>query len=299
MKINTKLQVPISLVCTTFNRPISLFKLLNSIQKNLYKPNEVIIVGTNILDFKLINDKNFNFKIIKLISPIKNQIYQRNLGLKKISNLLVIQSDDDLVYEREFFKNFYNHFRINQNQKKIVGAKILTFNNKNQSNRWNEIYRKNIFFRVILRILNNFKKVQPMSILSSGRIVPLLPEKLREKSKNILRNAQWLSSTCCYNFKQISKLNTYNKIFSKKSYYEDVIFTHNQFKNGFELVIDGKIMCYHPFIHPTDFKVYKETVKNQWLIVKIFKKSKFLFLIDIVIFSILFLLKDFFKIFKK
>ena len=138
MSLNKTFQVPITFVCTTHNRPISLFKLLNSVEKNLFKPNEIIIVGTNILDFKMINNKKFDFKIIKIISPKKNQIYQRNLGLKKSSNLLVIQSDDDLTYERDFFKNFYKHFKVNKNIKKLVGAKILTSQNKNQSSRWNE-----------------------------------------------------------------------------------------------------------------------------------------------------------------
>ena len=153
MRFNKSFQVPITLVCTTYNRPISLFKLLNSVEKNLYKPSEIIIVGTSILDFKMINNKKFEFKIIKIISPKKNQIYQRNLGLKKSSNLLVIQSDDDLTYERDFFKNFYKHFKVNKNIKKLVGAKILTTRNKNQSSRWNENYHKYFLFRVI----KNFK----------------------------------------------------------------------------------------------------------------------------------------------
>ena len=236
MSLNKTFQVPITLVCTTYNRPLSLFKLLNSIEKNLFKPSEIIIVGTNILDFKMINNKKFDFKIIKIISSKKNQIYQRNLGLNKSSNLLVIQSDDDLIYEREFFKNFYKHFKVNKNIKKLVGAKILTVPNKNQSARWNENYHKYFLFRMILKILNNFNSINYMSILSSGRIAPLLPLKSNDnKSKYVLKDAEWLSSTCCYNLKKIKKIDISKKIPLKKSFFEDVIFTHYQFMNGFKL----------------------------------------------------------------
>ena len=59
----------------------------------------------------------------------------------------------------------------------LVGAKILTTRNKNQSSRWNENYHKYFLFRVILKILNKFNNINYMSILSSGRIAPLLPLK--------------------------------------------------------------------------------------------------------------------------
>lgn len=297
MRFNKSFQVPITLVCTTYNRPISLFKLLNSVEKNLYKPSEIIIVGTSILDFKMINNKKFEFKIIKIISPKKNQIYQRNLGLKKSSNLLVIQSDDDLTYERDFFKNFYKHFKVNKNIKKLVGAKILTTRNKNQSSRWNENYHKYFLFRVILKILNKFNNINYMSILSSGRIAPLLPLKSNDsKSKHLLNDIEWLSSTCCYNLKKIKKINISKKNIQKKSFFEDVIFTHYQFMNGFKLIIDDKIICHHPFINPTNFMIYKDTIKTQWQIVKLFNKSKIFFFVDIIIFGLLFALKDLKKV---
>ena len=301
MSLNKTFQVPITLVCTTYNRPLSLFKLLNSIEKNLFKPSEIIIVGTNILDFKMINNKKFDFKIIKIISSKKNQIYQRNLGLNKSSNLLVIQSDDDLIYEREFFKNFYKHFKVNKNIKKLVGAKILTVPNKNQSARWNENYHKYFLFRMILKILNNFNSINYMSILSSGRIAPLLPLKSNDnKSKYVLKDAEWLSSTCCYNLKKIKKIDISKKIPLKKSFFEDVIFTHYQFMNGFKLIIDEKIICHHPFIGTTNFMIYKDTIRTQWQIVKLFHKSKILFFVDVIIFGLLFILKDLKKIlFKK
>lgn len=300
MNIDLTYKIPITLVCTTYNRPLSLLKLLNSVEKNLFKPEEIIVVGTSILDFKMINNKKFNFKIKKIISPIKNQLYQRKLGLKKSSNSLIIQTDDDLTYDRNFFKNFYKHFQVNKNLKKIIGAKILTNNKKNQSSRWNENYHRYFMFRIILKILNNFKNINYMSILSSGRIAPLLPKKsINYKSKYVLESAEWLSSTCCYNLQKIKKIDTLKKTSFKKSFFEDVIFTHYQFKNGFKLLIDNKIICHHPYINPTNFKVHRSTIKAQWEIVKIFNKSKMFFFIDVVIFCTIFFFKDLNKMFFK
>ena len=63
--------LPITLVCATHNRPLKLFKLLNSIEKNLFKPQEIIIVGTSLKDFCMINNKNFALNIRKKISSKK------------------------------------------------------------------------------------------------------------------------------------------------------------------------------------------------------------------------------------
>ena len=47
--------VPITIVCATHNGAKRLPKLLNSILKNTHLPEQIIICGTSLSDFKFIN----------------------------------------------------------------------------------------------------------------------------------------------------------------------------------------------------------------------------------------------------
>ena len=166
------MKVPISLICCTHNGAKKIPKLLKSIFKNDYQPKEIIVCGTNVDVVKKFNlKKNIKF----LLSPIANQVYQRNLAIKKSKYELIIQCDDDIVLEKSFIKKMYNHFKNNIYEKKIISASIYTKNHLHQSIRWNDLYNKNIIFRFLMNFLNGFKDVNYMSILRSGRIAPRLP----------------------------------------------------------------------------------------------------------------------------
>ncbi len=292
--------VPISLICTTYKRPGILSKLVVSLNKNTLLPNEVIIVGTSENDFKIINKNKYKFKIKKLISKDKNQILQRNLGIKFSKNALIIQCDDDIRFDKNFIRNFYKHFKFNQNQKKIVGALIINSENKNQSYRWNRTYKEYLLFRLIILLLNNFKKIKFMSLLASGRIAPLLPDKFINKKKYLfIENLEWLSSTLCYNKNIVKRKKFKDFKYNKKSYFEDVFFTHLNFKNGFNLILDSRIVAKHDTIEPTDLITHLKSIPVQLELVNFFKKSKLLFFLDSIIFSLIYLLKSLFFIFKK
>ena len=149
----------------------------------------------------------------------------------------------------------------------------------------------------LLKVLNKFENIKYMSLLSSGRIAPLLPLRIRNQSKNFkLEKLEWLSSTLCYN-KNIVKKDIHKTNYkSEKSYFEDVIFTHQNFNKGFNLILDGNVVCYHDTISPTNFKEHWGSVFIQWQLVKFFKKNKILFFVDVIIFSVVYLLKDKFKL---
>ncbi len=287
--------LPLSFICATHNRPKSLKNLISSISKNSFLPKEVIIVGTNINDFKMINSKQYKFKIKMIISPKKNQIFQRNLGINKSKNTLIIQSDDDVILSKNFIINLYKHFEKNKKNKKIVGAKILNSEKKIQSFRWNKLYETNIVLRFIFFVLNGFKKVEFMSILASGRIAPLLPINMRKNNKKQLTNLEWLSSTICYNKQLVKKINLSGGYANKKSYFEDVFFTHHNYLNGFNLVIDGGAICYHETTNPTNLSTHLKTITTQWKLVRLFNKSIILFLLDVIIFSTAYFISGIFK----
>ena len=87
----------ISIVITTKSYNSNFHKTIDSISKQNYLPKEIIVVSNKRIYEKL----NLNFKIIlkKYTSKIKNQVYQRNIGIKKISSDadLLLQLDDRII----------------------------------------------------------------------------------------------------------------------------------------------------------------------------------------------------------
>ena len=67
----------------------------------------------------MINSKQYKFKIKMIITKEKPN-FQRNLGINKSKNTLIIQSDDDVILSKNFIINLYKHFEKNKKNKKIV-----------------------------------------------------------------------------------------------------------------------------------------------------------------------------------
>ncbi len=284
-----------SLVCATHNGKNKLPHLISSIKKNSLLPKEIIICGTNNEDLSLLNKKDIkNLNIKFILSKKKNQSYQRRIAIKNTKYEIIFQLDDDLYVDQNYFRNMSKHFQKNKNKKQVISAAILFKNFSHQAIRWNKVYYSNIFFRFILRSFNLGSKLKYMSVLASGRIIPMLPREFLKKNNNsnekkIINNLEWVCSTIAYN-KKFYRLGYKFKSNQKKSYYEDVFFTHSLFKKGFNLCIDRDCIAYHPTTIPTNFKIFKDTIISQFYIVKYFKKSFILFILDIIVFSIIHLL---------
>lgn len=290
--------LPITIVCPSHKGQKKLPKLINSIYKNSCWPKEIIICATNKLDFKHIDPikvKRLNIKCI--ISYVKNQKVQRDIAIKQVKTDLIAQCDDDLELDQNYLINSYKHFS-NKDNKILVSAAILFKDKTHQAIRWNNAYYKNGFYRFILFSFNSFKKLKFMSVLNSGRIIPLLPTDflIENKSYKNLKNLEWVCSTIIYNKLAIKNAYKYEPEEGKKSYYEDVFFSHSLFKKGYKLMIDRSIIAYHPKTIKTDLSIFFKTIKSQKKIVEVFKKSKFFFYIDIIIFTLVFFILKLFKI---
>ena len=72
-----------SIIIATKKYSGDLNKTINSINRQIYNPIEIIIVSND----RISQTFNINKKIIlkKYVSKIKNQVFQRNIGFKKIS----------------------------------------------------------------------------------------------------------------------------------------------------------------------------------------------------------------------
>ena len=117
--------------------------------------------------------KSLNIKFFQ--SKIKSQIYQRNYAIHKASSDYILQIDDDVTIEQNFFLKI-KKYTLNKHliQKKIISALIIQKNGNLQAGSWNSIYRKYFLFKLLLKILNKGKKIEEYSILESGRCVPYI-----------------------------------------------------------------------------------------------------------------------------
>ena len=295
----SKTNFKLSIVCASNNGLKKLPLLINSIKKNTYHPFEIIICLTNMGDAKNIDSediKQLNIKII--LSKRKNQLYQRHTAINASSGNYILQLDDDVILKENTLENYIKHFSLSASEKKIVCAVVKLPNNNFQSYRWNSIYKQNYLFRFILYVLNNFNEITPMSILESGRIVPLL---VFNKNSKLIINVEWLNSCMMYNKSALKEANFIGKI-RKKSYFEDVFFSHSLYRKNYQLIIDSEIEVCHDYSKPTNLKTFLNSISSQYFIVKTFNKNYFLFIIDIFIFINLYLISSFlncFKIYKK
>ena len=118
----------------------------------------------------------------------------------------------------------------------------------------------------------------------------------KKKLNRNLNGVEWLCSTVIYHrscFENVVKLPQ----ISKKAYYEDVFFSHQLHLRGYDLVIDRNIIGTHDNQPYTNITTYFKTLRTQFSIVKFFNKSKIFFFLDIIIFTIIHLIRDLYKYF--
>jgi glycosyltransferase involved in cell wall biosynthesis len=279
-------KIDISLVIPSHKGKFKLPALINSVKKNSIWPKQIIICGTNKNDISLIKKKDLELLNVNfIVSKIKNQVYQRKIALKKISQDYVLQLDDDLLLESNFFNTLLLHFK-NKKKNIITMCLVIIPGLKEQAYRWNLYYRNNLYFRLLLRFFNYGKKIKYMSILPSGRICPYLPDSFINKKK-VLKNLEWTNSSIFYHKSVLNYYDNFTYIKkNEKSFYEDVLFSHNLFKKGFKLQIDPKLRVIHPHFSQIDFSTHLKTLKIQYKIVKEFNKNYFMFVLDVILATI-------------
>ena len=287
-----KKRINVSVVCATHKGSKKLINLVSSVYKNHIWPNEIVVCGTSESDLGFIPQKlikNLNIKFFK--SYIKSQIYQRNFAIHKTKSDYILQIDDDVTIEPNFFHKI-KKYTLNKKliSKKIISALILQKNGNLQAGSWNSIYNKYFFFRILLKILNKGNKIKEYSVLESGRCVPYIKNFNGKLNRNI-QNVEWLCSTVLYH-KHSRKNIKYIKEFSKKAYYEDVLFSHQLYKKNYNLIIDREVIGTHDNQPYTSLTTYFKTLKTQFALVKFFKKNKSFFFLDVFIFSVVHLLRD-------
>jgi GT2 family glycosyltransferase len=276
-------KINLSLIIASYNGYRNIQNLLDSILSNKFIPKEIIIVCFNnqynkYFYYSKKYIKKLNIKIYK--SNIKNQIVQRQIGLNKCKMDYILQLDDDIIIGKNTLQLIFNELKKNH-YKTILSANLKTSDGNPADFRWRKNYNKYTLFRFMIFLLNNFKKVKPYSIISSGKPIPGL---------NIQTTSyEWLNSSLCFHR---SALKDYEFFSSKgKAYYEDVYTSHVFFKKGYNLkkIINADI--YHPKTQEMNLSIFFKSIINQYKILIKFKKNIFLFILDIFFFTLIFIFK--------
>ncbi|MFH6994835.1 glycosyltransferase family 2 protein [Flavobacterium sp. FlaQc-48] len=119
-----------SLIICTYMRPESLLALLQSVQKQVLHPNQIIIIDGSINDETrtILDESKFHNLDYFLVSKENRGLTkQRNYGISKINtdSEVVCFLDDDTVLERDYFKQIIATFKTDPN---IVGVGGLAIN---------------------------------------------------------------------------------------------------------------------------------------------------------------------------
>lgn len=274
--------INLSLVIASHKGSKKLINLLNSIILGKSIPKEIIIVcSTDEYNKYIFNLKKFNkiFNIIILKSKIKNQIYQRQIGLAKARNDYILQLDDDLTLDKNTIKLLYEN--VNKSHfKKIFCLNLIDKNKNPLDSRWSYYYRHYTSFKVALYFLNGYKKIQPNTIIKSGRPIPSFKKNYRY---------EWLNSSLCFHKNAMKDYKFFDTV--GKAYYEDIFTSHSFLVQGYELKKITNSILIHPKTNQIDFNEHLKAFQNQKIIVKTFKKNIILLYFDFLIFSLFFIQK--------
>ncbi len=129
----------IGIVIATKKYSSNLNKTIKSIFAQSYLPTEFIIVSGKKIKKIFMNKSKFNLKIVN--SKIKNQVYQRNIGIKLLSKKIdiILQLDDRVILHKNCLKELINCW--NKSKKNITGIGINQISNNHNLGFMNKISR--------------------------------------------------------------------------------------------------------------------------------------------------------------
>jgi len=130
-------------------RPEPLLNLLNSVQNQVFYPDEIVIVDGSVNGETEIAVKNNEFRNLKyfLVSDEHRGLTkQRNFGISKVAkdSEIVCFLDDDTVLESDYFAETIKTFQTNSDVSGVGGVAINEYKWKLQEE--NVLYNKNKFY---------------------------------------------------------------------------------------------------------------------------------------------------------
>ncbi|KAF2510820.1 glycosyltransferase family 2 protein [Flavobacterium zhairuonense] len=270
-----------SLIICTYMRPEPLLKLLQSIQNQIFYPDEILIVDGSLNDeTKTILEKN-QFKGLKyfLVDDVNRGLTkQRNFGIKNVnqSSEIVCFLDDDTVLEIDYFEKIIETYKIFPDALGVGGYICNEVKWEKTSEHYipkiNEFYydgwKRKDGSRFVLRKKLNLDSNCPPGFLpnfSHGRSVGFLPP-----SNKIYKVEQLMGGVSSFKKSVFEKL-SFSIYFDGYGLYEDSDFTIRVSKIG-DLYLNtaAKLDHFHaPSGRPNQYKYGKMVVRNGWYVWKV------------------------------
>jgi glucosyl-dolichyl phosphate glucuronosyltransferase len=199
------------IIIATKDRPEDLNETLNSISDQSSLPEKIFIVdsGERQIDHNQQRD-NFKRQGVKYewCKSKPGLTYQRNLGIKQITEDLIIFLDDDVILDKDYLRSLRKVFIID-NERIVGGATGKCTNYKDNTSTFS------VFFRKIFLLATSGKG----EVLSSG-----IGNAIKENINHHI-NLQWLPGFNMAFRKEIFNNRLFDEKFESYSYLEDLDFS--------------------------------------------------------------------------
>ncbi|WP_456378756.1 glycosyltransferase family 2 protein [Lutibacter sp.] len=267
-----------SLIICTYMRPKAIIELLNSVQKQLLYPNEIIVVdgSTNNKTNTILKENTFkNLQYFKVKDSERGLTKQRNYGIAKVSKDInvVCFLDDDIVLTPSYFHNLLKTYQKYPNAGGVGGYILNEINWRKQQP--NEIikyteyvidgYIRNLGSRNVLRKKLGLLPNTPPCIMpdfSNGFSVASLPP------NNSIYKAEYFMGGVSSFKKDVVDTIKFSTYFVGYGLYEDLEYCLRVSKKH-QLYVNTGATLYH--YHEADGRPNKYTygkmvVRNGWYV---------------------------------
>lgn len=213
----------ISTIIPAYNRVEDLNKALNSILIQTFLPKEVIVIDNSnkdrdkikkLVEHKVLSFKTKNIYLRYIYNEKENSLTTaRNLGVNYASNEIISFLDDDLILDKEYYKNIKKVFEEHPHALGVMGQTIF-YSKKNKI--------KFLISQLLGKIFYlGFNEINKCRVLPSLGVTSPLADKII--------NCEWISGASSYRKKVFNEFKFDEKL-KKYSIGEDTDFSHRVFK---------------------------------------------------------------------
>ena len=259
-------------------RPNAIIKLLKSVEKQELYPDEILIVDGSLNDSTKKTFNNFSFKNLKYFKVDKDNrglTKQRNFGISKVEESIDIVCflDDDIILEKEYFKNLINTYKDYPNAGGVGGYIINEVHWKdlkqNEKPKFDEYeidgYIRKLGGRNVLRKklgLLTDKEPCIMPEFSNGFSVGFLPP-----SNKVYKAEYFMGGVSSFKKKIVDSIK-FSEYFEGYGLYEDLEYCL-RVSNKHQLFVNTAATLYHYHENegrPNKYSYGKMVIRNGWYV---------------------------------
>jgi GT2 family glycosyltransferase len=241
----------------------NLYYTIKSLNTGSLRPRKIICVYYYKFNFYKFKKKFKNIYFVK--SNIRNQVQQRIEGFKHVNSKYVLQLDDDIILEKNALLNLMKN-KIKLGNNAVVGPVFLDLNNNAIHNlESNKYYLSNIYKYLICGANYGVNKIGTITSLG-------LSYGVNSNLKKKIIRCQWLPGGCVLLSRNILEKKYDKFILSKKSFCEDIFFSIQRRKKGFNHYTVTNSLVYTKIVKSKfNFLAYKSEIKNRIFLLKYLK----------------------------